>query len=226
MSPALKKFLTKMCKQILVYVLILGAWNWLLEKPSLNDFVGVCKLVSFCFLVILSEGITRDLEKEDSDVRNANYFICVVALLLIVPLCLKILKAPIDQIAVNEAAREVISKVTKSITYLSVLPIFLYSLLNLWVGFFRPKRGTGLYAHARCYFLFADCPCAVPLLFVVVIMMLPARATGVESELFFNGAVTVIVFMSNTVSLALDIFLDDTKAKGIADQLLTQSNAA
>lgn len=69
---------------------------------------------------------------------------------------------------------------------------------------------------ARCFFVFADCTCAMPLLFVLSLALVFHHLRGDPVETFVNGAMAMIILASNLVTKALDLFLPaagDTKMK-------------
>ena len=219
MRTPLMRFVRFIVCTFLLYGAALLICHFVLERSQLIDLVSSCKIVSLGVLIVVSEGITRDIDpKKNKAVKRFSHTIALMSLGLVVLLVLSLLKLDFQQTALRPSLQTPFARLLEQVSYLAMCPLIAYAVLNFWVGFLR-RDDTHIYTYARCYFVFADCTCVIPLLFVVIVPWFAGVSTSTESHVFFSGAVAVIVFTSNTVSKALEEFVDDETAQRIAARL-------
>jgi hypothetical protein len=186
-----------------------------IDKFGLAEAVITCKLVSLGGLIVVSEGISREITAADKDIRRWNRVIVTASIVLLVLLVLELLFVKIDASRLRGQVHEVVQFAFENIYWVSAIPIFAYAALNYWVGFLRGKNDEIEYS-ARCFFVFADCTCAMPLLFVLTLAWIFHQSQGAPVDTFVNGAMAMIIFASNIVTKALDLVLPtagDSKMK-------------
>jgi len=216
LSQSGKQFLWYLCITFGLYAAAIGGCHLCLQTVTLVEMVSACKAVSLTMLVIVSEGIAEDIDpKKNGDVQKLSRLINFFAFLLVVLLVLKLLRVDFDHLPLRPRVTRLLDWTEGRISILSTIPIFSYAALNLWVGFVR-RSEEAIRSWARCYLLLADCTCLIPLVFVLFMLEFPGNSTPADSEDFLGGAIAMIVFASNTVSKAIDEFVDADIATKLA----------
>lgn len=191
-----------------------------IKDPKLVVVVSAFKAVSLVALILVSEGIGRDIDrKSDRMVWYCNRAISLVSVFLVVLLAFKILNVKALEESLSPWALRTLTWLQGWVSLLSLLPLLAYAALNLWAGYLRNAPATSLQHYARCYFVLADCTCVIPLLFLALLRLVHHSGDSEEFEVFFSGAVAVIIFVSNMVSKAVEVFIDDKMAEVLGERL-------
>lgn len=115
---------------------------WAIKNFGVGEAVAVCKIVSLGGLIVVSEGISREITGNDVDIRRLNRAIVLVSVAILVFLTIELMFVNIDTASrLNEPIQIAARYIFSNIYWASALPIFSYAVLNFWVGFVRDKKG-------------------------------------------------------------------------------------
>ena len=196
------------------------------NQPGLVDIVSSCKVVSLLILIYANREIPETIELENhADVSFLNFAIIIVSGLILVLMVIKIVAEPLAPAELPPGGRFVIDFFSRNSYWISVIPVFAYVALDGFIAFVRHRPGADR-ANAMEFIVFRDLVCAAPLALVLLLAEVyghtaqsepAARATA---EVFFSGALAVILLSSAIATKALNRLQHDRARAAAAAETL------
>jgi hypothetical protein len=179
-------------------------------EPQLVDIVSACKIVSLLILIYANREIPEMIELDrHADISIANFGVIIISGLILV---LMVVKTVVDGQATATfppAGQTVIGFFSRNAYWISVIPVFCYVALDLFIAFVR--RGAKQDRHnAMEFVVFRDLVCAGPLALVLLLAEVYGQTAANEpaaratAEVFFSGALAVILLSSAIATKALN----------------------
>jgi len=173
------------------------------HPPFINYFL-VVKLVSLGALLLLGWDSVKQAHHFNIAVPElllwANRAILVVALVAFV-ICLFVIVG-FDPNGASRGAK-ILHFLIKNSEMLALMPLFIYTLLNLVLLMTGSVRGE-LADRIREYLIFTDLPCAIPALALILLVVLTVGSTTPDGELVLAAGAATLIFVSNAASLAVN----------------------
>jgi hypothetical protein len=193
-------------------------------QPSLIDIVSACKIISLLALIYAN----RELPERVDMGRHAEIWAVnmVVILASSAVLLLMVLKVVVDDHAMLTLAphgRALLGWFVANAYWVSTLPIFCYFALDLLLAF-RPGACPEDRRAAVEFLVFRDLVCVAPLALVLAlteafVALSPREDAAASAELFFSGALTVILLASTVAAKALNLAQERRAHAGEARRL-------
>lgn len=178
--------------------------------PSLIDIVSACKVVSLLALIYANREIPKNIELErHADISALNLAIVLASVLLMVLMVIKIVVDDYAMLTLAPTGQAVLGWFSANAYWASTLPVFGCFLLDLYIAYVR--RGCpGDREIAAEFVMFRDLVCAVPLALVLLLAEAysgwsPVEGARAAAELFFGGALAVILLASAIATRALNL---------------------
>ena len=205
-------------RQMLRYVVLLlaaytfgiGAVLLFVATPDLVDVVAACKIVSLFILIYANREIPHTIELDrQPDLDRINQIIVVLCSIILMLLSVKTVVQDYSLLALPPLGQQIIAFFSYNSYWIATLPVFTYGLLNLHIAFLR-RSGDTERRVALEFVLFRDLVCAVPLALVLLLteayrMISGKPEAASNAELFFSGAIAVILLSSAIATRSLDL---------------------
>jgi hypothetical protein len=186
-------------------------------SPNLIDMVSSCKIVSLLILIYANREIPHAIEiDKHSDVQNLNLAIISVSSLILILMIIKTIVQDYSLVGFPPTGHAIISYFSGNSYWISTVPVFAYFLLDVYIAVFRrsPPEDRRI---ATEFIIFRDLVCALPLAMVLLLtelylFMSPYPDAEQNAQLFFSGAIAVILLSSAISSKALDLMQSRRRA--------------
>jgi hypothetical protein len=195
---------------VAAYAAGIGFVMLFVAEPSLVDIVSACKMISLLALIYAN----RELPERVDVGRHAEIWALNTAIVLAscAVLLLMVLKVVVDDYAMLTLAprgQALLGWFVANAYWVSTLPIFCYFALDLMLAF-RPGACPEDRRAAVEFLVFRDLVCAAPLALVLglteaFVALSPRQDAAASAELFFSGALTVILLASTIAAKALNL---------------------
>lgn len=179
-------------------------------QPDLVDVVAACKIVSLFILIYANREIPHTIELErQHDLARINQAIVVMSSIILILLSVKTIVQDYSLLALPPMGHQIIAFFSYNSYWIATLPVFVYGLLNLHIAFIR--QSSDLERRVALEFvLFRDFVCAVPLALVLLVtetyrFLSTKPDAALYAELFFSGAIAVILLSSAIATRSLDL---------------------
>lgn len=208
--PALWRVLFYVLGLLVGYGAAIGAVFLFVAAPGLVDMVSACKIVSLILLIYANREIPHSIDLErNADLQNANFVIVLGSIVVLVMMVIKTIVQDYSLLDTPERGREVLSFFFRNSYWISAIPIFSYCLLDLFIAFLRNSSSNDRQVAIE-FVLFRDLVCAFPLALVLLLTetysaFSPQAGAAAHAELFFGGAIAVILLSSAISTRALDL---------------------
>jgi hypothetical protein len=179
-------------------------------QPDLVDVVAACKIVSLFILIYANREIPHAIELErQQDLARINQAIVVMSSVILILLSVKTVVQDYSLLALPPTGQQVIAFFSYNSYWIATLPVFVYGLLNLHIAFLRNSSDVERRI-ALEFVLFRDLVCAVPLALVLLLtevyrLFSTKPDAALYAELFFSGAIAVILLSSAIATRSLDV---------------------
>jgi hypothetical protein len=195
---------------LVLYGLGIGFVFLFVPSPDLVDMVGSCKIVSLLILIYANREIPHAIDIDrHADVQRLNLGIISLSSLILILMIIKTIVQDYSVMAFPPAGAFLVRFFENNSYWISTLPIFAYFLLDVFIAFVRrsPEEDRRI---ATEFIVFRDLVCALPLALVLLLtelylFMSPYEDAERTAQLFFSGAIAVILLSSAISSKALDI---------------------
>lgn len=178
--------------------------------PSLIDIVSACKVVSLVALIYANREIPKNIELDrHADISALNLLIVLGSVLLMVLMVVKIVVDDYAVLTLAPTGQAVLGWFSANAYWASTLPVFGCFLLDLYIAYAR-RGSPGDSEIAAEFVLYRDLVCAVPLALVLLLAEFysgwsPVEGARAAAELFFGGALAVILLASAIATKALNL---------------------
>lgn len=217
--PALWRVTLYILGLLVAYGVAIGAVFLFVATPGLVDMVSACKIVSLILLIYANREIPHSIDLErNADIQNANFLIVLMSIVVLVMMVVKTIVQDYSLLDTPERGKEVLSFFFRNSYWISALPIFAYFLLDLFIAFFREGSPNDRRVAVE-FVLFRDLVCAFPLALVLLLTeayraFSPIPEAAAHAELFFGGAIAVILLSSAISTRALDLLQTRRRERG------------
>lgn len=194
----------------LAYAAGIGFVFLFVAQPDLVQIVSACKIVSLIILVYANREIPHHIDlTNQTDLKTVNHLIVLFSVVVLILLTIKTLVQDYSLLQTTENGQRIIAFFSYNSYWISTMPVFLYCMLDIHIAFFRSSGGRDRHAAAE-FVLFRDLVCAVPLALVLLVtetyrMFSETPDAAKFAELFFSGAIAVILLSYAIASRALDL---------------------
>ena len=178
--------------------------------PSLIDIVSACKVVSLLALIYANREIPKNIELErHADISILNLLIALTSVLLMVLMVIKIVVDDYALLTLAPSGQAVLGWFSANAYWASTAPVFGYFLLDLYIAYARAGCPNDREVAAE-FVMFRDLVCAAPLALVLLLTEFysawsPLPDARPAAELFFGGALAVILLASAIATKALNL---------------------
>ena len=219
-----------------VYVLVIQIRS-AFGETTITSVVDACKIVSLLAILIVGYELRSHIKDQQKKIKPWNDRILIITALAVFALIVKGTIETLIQIGYisKRSADEIYTKanewwVPEAIWILSIAPIFLFALLDLYIaarGASEIDYATGELSErkkkalendiekekhmAARLFAYSDLPAVIPLVFVLYFLNLShfKPATG-DAELFLSGAMAIIILSHSLCGKAVSVFIFET----------------
>jgi hypothetical protein len=192
-------------------------------SPDLIDMVSSCKIVSLIILIYANREIPHAIDiGKHADVQNLNLLIISMSSLILILMIIKTIVQDYSLIGFPPAGYKIISFFSSNSYWLSTMPVFAYAFFDVFIAFIR-KSPPDDRRIAIEFIIFRDLVCALPLAMVLLLtelylFMSTYPNAEQNAQLFFSGAIAVILLSSSISSKALDLMQSRRRAAEAAGE--------
>jgi hypothetical protein len=177
------------------------------NNHTIDDAAAVLKILSFLTVIWVNGELVLDT-RNNTYMRRLNSAIIILIVLILFGLVMKYLEFNFSGLKnVSPSFTRALSSFTEYITWISVLPMLLYSLLDYCI-MFTSQDGSDAKERAKAFFVFNDVVCLLPLVVISSVGLL-ALAMGVFSkadlETMVSGSLAATLFASAFATKTIEL---------------------
>ena len=204
----LKRFYWRIAVIAVIYIFITFLTPLIKNNADLVDVVTMGKMLSLGLVLLVNGKITKEIDKNQNDIKRINQFLLVCVLLIIIITFIKFISIDINKSSASTELKYLISLFYASIYWIGIFPLIGYAILDFYIAYIR--RSTIEEKNvAKTFFIFVDIACVFPLLLIYIITISYTKfftSKPLNEEVFMSGSMAVVLMSSAIATKAVEIF--------------------